>query len=182
MYTNTVVLGRFSQDVKFDYVKNGELARAMFSIATNPPRQKDKTIFYNCTALGKPAELINQLTNGNAKGREVFLTGFIDIQSYDKEVNGTNIKMYPATFMVDTFQLLSNPQGNQQSNQSGQQQQQQQNQQQNRGNGFQNQGQQQQNNGGWGNNTQQNQGGNNQSNNNQGFNQMPELSDDDMPF
>lgn len=155
MFQQTIIVGRFVEDPnQFNYGQEGVGAR--FRIAADSGR--DQTTYYDCVAFGKNAE---NLLKFFKKGRPIVLTGRMENNNYEKDVNGTKVTNYGMNFVTErwTFAGDAAQSGGQQNQQQGGYQQNNQSQ-----GGFQQQNQQQQ--------QQQN------TNAFSGFGAM----DDDMPF
>lgn len=146
-YTKTDAIGRLVADPQMKNVntQRGDMVIAEFRLAVNI--RKDETVFYNCTAFARSAEIIRDYVK---KGQQVFVSGTFRIEQYESnkytDENGKKAMMYSSNLNVNQVVLLSNQGSGQQQSQGNtggynQQQQQQykqpqQQQQQNQGGGF----------------------------------------------
>lgn len=119
-FTETIAVGRFVADPDMKAYTNssggGNLAR--FRLACDLGR--DETAFYNCVAFGKTADVIQKYCT---KGKQVLVSGNFRNSDYDKDVNGTTVRMYGMELTVNRLVLLGDAQNRQQEqpNQSPQQ-------------------------------------------------------------
>lgn len=116
-FTETVAVGRFVADPDMKAYTNssggGNLAR--FRLACDLGR--DETAFYNCVAFGKTADVIQKYCT---KGKQVLVSGNFRNSDYDKDVNGTTVRMYGMELTVNRLVLLGDAQQNRQQGQSNQ--------------------------------------------------------------
>lgn len=117
-FTETIAVGRFVADPDMkSYTNNsggGNLAR--FRLACDLGR--DETAFYNCVAFGKTADVIQKYCS---KGKQVLVSGNFRNSDYDKDVNGTTVRMYGMELTVNRLVLLGDAQNRQQGQQAPQQ-------------------------------------------------------------
>lgn len=116
-FTETVAVGRFVADPDMKAYTNssggGNLAR--FRLACDLGR--DETAFYNCVAFGKTADVIQKYCT---KGKQVLVSGNFRNSDYDKDVNGTTVRMYGMELTVNRLVLLGDAQQNRQQGQPNQ--------------------------------------------------------------
>lgn len=72
------LIGRLTKDPELK--TKGEVKYCLFSLAVKRIAKKDETDFFNCTAFGKTAEVIEQYCK---KGRELGVTGSIEFNKKD---------------------------------------------------------------------------------------------------
>lgn len=78
--TNTFsVAGHVGKDPESKDYQNGKTL-VNFSVASKTG--KDKTSWFNCTAFGKTAELVNQYVK---KGSLIYVSGHIEIEKYEEK-------------------------------------------------------------------------------------------------
>ena len=89
---NATITGRLGQDPEVKtYGDNKMLVK--FSIATNDGfGDKKKTNWHNCTAFGKPAEIISKYVK---KGNEICINGSIDYNEHEgKRYTSINVNNF----------------------------------------------------------------------------------------
>lgn len=103
-------IGRLTGDPELKYVNIGgqQVAVCEFSLAVNYGfGDNEKVEFVNCTAWRKLAEAIGTYLK---KGRKIYVSGHQQTRNYDKDVNGTPVKMYRTEWVLDDFDFCdSNP-------------------------------------------------------------------------
>lgn len=100
------LLGAVGKDPETRYTASG-MAVASFSLATST-KQKDKdeiTMWHNCVAFGKLAEIVSQYI---AKGAKLYLEGTIQYQEYEKDGE----KRLTTKIVVNDISMLSPASGN----------------------------------------------------------------------
>lgn len=108
-YSKTTVIGRFVADPEFRAYGTEGKEIASFRIAADVGR--DKTAFYKCTAFDRTSAVIKQFCK---KGKQVLVEGHFENNDYEKDVNGTPVKMYDMNFIVNRLVLLGDATGQQQ--------------------------------------------------------------------
>src|SRR5699024_4670207 len=108
---NANLLGRLTRDVEVNHLQNGT-AVARFTLAVNRKFKNKQTgeydaDFINCTAFGKPAEIISQYVT---KGQQLAVSGEIRTGSYENKEGRT---IYTTEVNVQDFTFVSGQQGNQ---------------------------------------------------------------------
>lgn len=117
-YTKTDAIGRLVADPEMKNVntQRGDMVIAEFRLAVNI--RKDETVFYNCTAFARSAEIIRDYVK---KGQQVFVSGTFRIEQYESnkysDENGKKAMMYSSNLNVNQVVLLSNQGGGQQQSQ-----------------------------------------------------------------
>lgn len=122
-YTQTTAVGRFVADPEIKpYGTEGKVL-ARFRIAVN--LDKENSAFYNCVAFAGTASVVQRFCQ---KGKQVLVEGVFKNNDYDKDVNGTPVRMYGMELTVNRLVLLgdANAGGGQGPRNPQQQQQQQQ--------------------------------------------------------
>lgn len=97
------LIGAVGQDPETRFSSSG-MAIASFSLATST-KQKDKdeiTMWHNCVAFGKLAEIVQQYVT---KGSKLYLDGAIQYQCVDKDGE----KRYYTKIIVNDMSMLSSP-------------------------------------------------------------------------
>lgn len=124
-FTETIAIGRLVADPEIRTYGNDGKSLARFRVAVDLGR--DKSAFYNCVAFDKTAEVIQNFCK---KGKQVMVAGQFQNSDYDKDVNGTTVRMYNMELNVQRLVLLQDAggQGGGQARQGGYQQQPRQNQ------------------------------------------------------
>lgn len=95
-FANAQVLGRLVADPELVNYGNEGKHLARFRIAANV--RKDKAVFYNGIAFNQQADVMGKYLK---KGSQVFLEGYFQNNDYEKDVNGTPVKMYTLEFVVN---------------------------------------------------------------------------------
>jgi single-strand DNA-binding protein len=86
MYNQVQLMGRITKEHEIRVSQNANSV-VNFSLAINKKyKDKDETIFVNCVAFGKTAEIITQYTG---KGSLVFVDGEINARKYVDKNNNT---------------------------------------------------------------------------------------------
>lgn len=124
-FTQTIVLGRLVADPEVHGYGNEGKELVRFRIAANI--SKDTSAFYNCVAFDQTGQIIKKYAG---KGKQVQIVGQMRNSDYDKDVNGTTVRMYGYELNVNNVTLLGDAQPGQGGNQGQQRPQAQQNQQQ----------------------------------------------------
>ena len=120
-YTQTTAVGRFVADPEIKpYGTEGKVL-ARFRIAVN--LDKENSAFYNCVAFAGTASVVQRFCQ---KGKQVLVEGVFKNNDYDKDVNGTPVRMYGMELTVNRLVLLGDASGGGQGPRNPQQQQQQQ--------------------------------------------------------
>ena len=99
------LIGAVGQDPETRFTASG-MAVASFSLATST-KQKDKeevTMWHNCVAFGKLAEIVSQYVT---KGSKLYLDGAIQYQTYEKDGE----TRYATKIVVNDLSMLSQAQG-----------------------------------------------------------------------
>lgn len=119
-YTQTTAVGRFVADPEIKpYGTEGKVL-ARFRIAVN--LDKENSAFYNCVAFAGTASVVQRFCQ---KGKQVLVEGVFKNNDYDKDVNGTPVRMYGMELTVNRLVLLGDATGGGQGPRNPQQQQQQ---------------------------------------------------------
>lgn len=122
MATQTTAIGRFVDNpVERAYGASNEGKMALFSLAVDTG--KDETQFYDCIAFGKTAENILKYF---VKGRPINVTGIMQNNNQEREINGQKYTNYGMTFLVRHFTFLPTDNTQNNANQAAPAQQQQQ--------------------------------------------------------
>lgn len=100
-YTQTTAVGRFVADPEIKpYGTEGKVL-ARFRIAVN--LDKENSAFYNCVAFAGTASVVQRFCQ---KGKQVLVEGVFKNNDYDKDVNGTPVRMYGMELTVNRLVLL----------------------------------------------------------------------------
>lgn len=111
-----ILIGRLTKDPELNFAAGSGTAVTRFTLAITRAFKKEETDFINCIAFGKTGETIAQYIT---KGRQLAITGNIRTGSYDAK-DGT--KRYTTDVIVESFEFISNGQGQaQQNNNTGNQ-------------------------------------------------------------
>lgn len=105
-YTQTTAVGRFVADPEIKpYGTEGKVL-ARFRIAVN--LDKENSAFYNCVAFAGTASVVQRFCQ---KGKQVLVEGVFKNNDYDKDVNGTPVRMYGMELTVNRLVLLGDATG-----------------------------------------------------------------------
>ena len=105
-YTQTTAVGRFVADPEIKpYGTEGKVL-ARFRIAVN--LDKENSAFYNCVAFAGTASAVQRFCQ---KGKQVLVEGVFKNNDYDKDVNGTPVRMYGMELTVNRLVLLGDASG-----------------------------------------------------------------------
>ena len=101
-----ILLGNLTRDIEIHHTKS-EIAVGKFGLAMNHKyKDKEETVFVDCTAWGKTAEVMAQHLH---KGDPVFVEGRLSLDQWeDKNGGGKRSKLYVT---VDTFQFMPRARG-----------------------------------------------------------------------
>jgi len=108
-----ILIGRLTRDPQLRYLPS-QTAICDFGIAvgrkfkTASGEQKQETTFLDCTAFGKPGEIINQYCQ---KGKELYICGRLKLDQWDDKQTGQ--KRSKVGVVVEEFQFIGNGQGGQ---------------------------------------------------------------------
>ena len=105
-FNKVFLMGNLTRDPQSKYLSS-QTAVAEFGLAVNrryrtqQGEDKEETLFVDCTAFGKQAEVINQYCT---KGKPLFVEGRLKYESWDdKNGNGKRSKV---TVVVENFQFV----------------------------------------------------------------------------
>lgn len=102
MTTQTTAIGRLTRDpVLKTYGASNDGEMSLFSIAVDTGR--DETQFYDCIAFGRTAENINKYF---VKGRPIHVTGIMQNNNQERDLNGAKYTNYGMTFLVREFSFI----------------------------------------------------------------------------
>ena len=165
---NTVILmGRLTRDPEVRYTQGPEpMAVARWSLAVDRRYKKNgeqETDFISCVAFGKTAELVEKYCH---KGMKICVSGRIQTGSY---TNKDGIKVYTTDVIVDNVEFAESKAASQGGNGNNQ-------------NAQNNNRQQGGGNNGYGNNSYGNNSGNNSYGGSDGFMNIPDGIDEELPF
>ena len=96
-------IGRLTDNPVLKQVQLGSdsVSVCEFSIAVNYGfGDNKKTEFINCVAWRGLADVIGKHFE---KGRKIYVSGHQQTRTYDKDVNGTPVKMYRTEWVIDDF-------------------------------------------------------------------------------
>jgi single-strand DNA-binding protein len=119
-FNKVVLMGNLTRDPQMKYLPNSQTAITEFGIAmnrkykTSSGEQREEVTFVDCTAWGRPAEVINQYCQ---KGKMIHIDGRLKLDTWDDKNGGG--KRSKITVVVENFVLMG---GGQQQGEGGQQQ------------------------------------------------------------
>lgn len=104
-YSSHSFIGRLTKDPEVKTITiNGEpVTVANFTVAVDEDGRSEDTDFYDVVAWRKLAENVGKYLT---KGRLVFVEGRPKKRSYDRDVNGTPVKIYVTEIRANTVQFL----------------------------------------------------------------------------
>lgn len=98
-----ILMGRLTKDVQLLQAKNSDKFVAKFSIAVKRKFVKEgesDVDYFNCTAFGKTAEVINQYVK---KGQQILISGSVQFGKY-KNKDGQDV--YTTDVLVAEFDFI----------------------------------------------------------------------------
>lgn len=118
MFSTTITIGRLTRDPELTYVGEGQnrKAKTTFTLAWDHPYKKNNTQFTNVVVWNKHAESVAKYTK---KGRVVMVEGVQTTNTWEKNINGEQVKMYSTELEADRVKFIDSP--NQQQSTSDQQ-------------------------------------------------------------
>lgn len=105
-FNKVILLGNLTRDPQLRYLPS-QTAVVDFGIACNrrfrttSGEERDETMFIDCSAFGKAAEIINQYCQ---KGRPILIEGRLKLDQWEDRQGGG--KRSKHTVVVENFQLL----------------------------------------------------------------------------
>ena len=110
-FNKVMLMGNLTRDVQTKQIGGGTTV-AEFGLAstrkfkTAGGEQREETLFVDCTAFGKPAEIIAQYCE---KGKPLFVEGRLKLDQWEDKTSGA--KRSKISVIVENFQLLGSPNG-----------------------------------------------------------------------
>ncbi len=110
-FNRVILLGNLTRDPQLRYLPN-QTAVVDFGLAVNRKfrgsngEEREDVLFIDCSAFGKPAEIINQYCQ---KGRPIFIEGRLKLDTWDDKQTGA--KRSKHAVVVENFQLLGGRDG-----------------------------------------------------------------------
>ena len=110
-YNRVILLGNLTRDPQLRYLPS-QTPVVDFGIAVNERyktssgEQREEVMFIDCTAFGKPAEIINQYCQ---KGRPLLIEGRLKLDTWDDKQTGQKRSKHKVT--IENFQLLGGRDG-----------------------------------------------------------------------
>ncbi|MGE5609702.1 MAG: single-stranded DNA-binding protein [Bacillota bacterium] len=110
-FNRVLLMGNLTRDVQTKTIGGGTTV-AEFGLACNRKfktgdgEQKEEVLFVDCTAFGKPAEIIEKYC---AKGKPLFVEGRLKLDQWEDKKDGS--KRSKISIVVENFQLLGGPEG-----------------------------------------------------------------------
>jgi single-strand DNA-binding protein len=107
-----ILIGRLTKDVEIKTTQTGKKV-ASFSLAIDDgksPEGQKQTIFINCTAWERKAEILESYTS---KGSQLSIIGKLQTRSYEKD----GVKKYVTDVLVSELELLGSRKESQSQNQ-----------------------------------------------------------------
>jgi single-strand DNA-binding protein len=107
-FNKVLLMGNMTRDPQLRYLPS-QTPLVEFGLAINRRftvngEQREETCFVDCTAFGKPAEVINQYCQ---KGKAIFIEGRLKFDSWeDKQGGGKRSKL---SVVVENFQFIGGP-------------------------------------------------------------------------
>lgn len=100
-FNRVVLMGNLTRNPELKYLPNGT-ALAEFGLAVNEKRKdKESTLFVDCTAFQRTAEIVNQYCQ---KGKPVLIEGRLKLDQWEDKTSGQ--KRSKHSIVVDGLQLL----------------------------------------------------------------------------
>jgi single-strand DNA-binding protein len=109
-FNRVLLMGNLTRDVQTKTIGGGTTV-AEFGLACNRKfktgdgEQKEEVLFVDCTAFGKPAEIIEKYCS---KGKPLFVEGRLRLDTWESKDGGKRSKI---SVVVENFQLLGGPDG-----------------------------------------------------------------------
>lgn len=115
-YSSITIIGHLGRDPELQYNDKGN-AQCRFSVAVNDKRRdEDVTMWFNCTAWGRTAEVCNQYLR---KGSAVMISGGFSHREYigrdEQQRTSLDIRVQDMQMLGGRDEQQGNQQGNQQS-------------------------------------------------------------------
>ena len=110
-FNRVLLMGNLTRDVQTKTIGGGTTV-AEFGLACNRKfktgdgEQKEEVLFVDCTAFGKPAEIIEKYCS---KGKQLFVEGRLKLDQWEDKQSGQ--KRSKISVVVENFQLLGGPEG-----------------------------------------------------------------------
>lgn len=108
-FNKLILVGNLTRDPQLKYLPS-QTAVVDFGLAVNEKFKtktgevREKVLFIDCSAFGKPAEILNQFCS---KGKQVLLEGKLDYNTWeDKQGGGKRSKL---SMIIERFQLMGSP-------------------------------------------------------------------------
>ena len=104
-FNKVLLMGNLTRDPQLKYLPN-QTPVVEFGIASNRRytvngEQREEVTFVDCSAFGRPAEIINQYCQ---KGKPIFLEGRLKFDSWEDRTSGQ--KRSKLSVVVENFQFL----------------------------------------------------------------------------
>lgn len=104
-FNKVLLMGNLTRDPQLKYLPN-QTPVVEFGLASNRRyttngEQREEVTFVDCSAFGRPAEIINQYCQ---KGKPIFIEGRLKFDSWEDRTSGQ--KRSKLSVVVDNFQFL----------------------------------------------------------------------------
>lgn len=110
-FNRVLLMGNLTRDVQTKTIGGGTTV-AEFGLACNRKfktgdgEQKEEVLFVDCTAFGKPAEIIEKYCS---KGKQLFVEGRLKLDQWEDKQSGQ--KRSKISVVVENFQLMGGNEG-----------------------------------------------------------------------
>lgn len=106
-FNKVLLMGNLTRDPQLRYLPNSQTAVCEFGLAcnrrykTSSGEDREEVLFVDCTAWGRPGEVINQYCQ---KGKPIFVEGHLKLDTWeDKNGGGKRSKI---NVVVENFQFI----------------------------------------------------------------------------
>ena len=106
-FNKVLLMGNLTRDPQLRYLPNSQTAVCEFGLASNRKyktsagEDREEVLFVDCTAWGRPGEVINQYCQ---KGKPIFVEGHLKLDTWeDKNGGGKRSKI---SVVVENFQFI----------------------------------------------------------------------------